>query len=517
MKKLLIAFVFIASIGCWFTCNANSSIVSEATDSTYAQVALDLVKEDYNDATNNVLYYHSCVKDNAINIIIDPNPESNWFRKYIIYRVSFVPNLEIIESKSNQSIPNYELYRYDEDDKSVNQPHRAVGDDDSKPTTPIPVVSSNPTTYGIIISGGCYLNANYSRYYNDCKTFYDVLRYNYSVPRQNIVLCIADGPNPEHDISSLYNYATWSTPIYWNNDETQDLMYPATIAGIERAFGQLAKTMTVKDDLIIFVTDHGDSDAYTSQSVILTWTGEEDDFEILYPGELAMLISKINRRYVHVVMGQCYSGGFVDRLKTCCTTIATACAEDEVSFGRVRGYNDNTCFDEFLHHWSDAFVPRRDKSLPGDYNNDGYVTMKEAFEYAQRNDRYVNGVFNDSPSNTETPKYYEKTPLYSSKYGLFPRTSGGLSNSSEDELQGTTITQPNSNTLAVRLPHPLGKFDCTLQVRSLWTGDVIGNSKLESDVLDYEFSIPDSVGNCLTITIQTDEGEIVYRRKILTR
>lgn len=105
----------------------------------------------------------------------------------------------------------------------------------------------------------------------------------------------------------------------------------------------------------------------------------------------------------HLVMGQCYSGGFISGLQGVKQrTISTACSSFEVSYPT----SDNQ-YDEFLYHWTAAIAGQYPggSSANADANNDGIITVREAFNYAQTND-----------TMPETPQFYE----YKSPFGNIP-------------------------------------------------------------------------------------------------
>ena len=90
-------------------------------------------------------------------------------------------------------------------------------------------------------------------------------------------------------------------------------------------------------------------------------------------------------------MEQCYSGGFVPHLAKQGRTIATACSATELSWSGPTIY-----YNEFVYHWIAAVAGHTPSGsiVNADYNNDGYISMKEAFDYAKSKDKA-----------NETPQY----------------------------------------------------------------------------------------------------------------
>lgn len=68
------------------------------------------------------------------------------------------------------------------------------------------------------------------------------------------------------------------------------------------------------------------------------------------------------------LLGQCYSGGFIDKLEGRSRLVMTACDWNEVSYATVNGN-----YDEFLSHFCHAL-------------GRGAATFQEAFDYARKND-----------------------------------------------------------------------------------------------------------------------------------
>ncbi len=94
-------------------------------------------------------------------------------------------------------------------------------------------------------------------------------------------------------------------------------------------------------------------------------------------------IKKIHSDDINIVMGQCYSGGFVTPLNNVGRVITTACGANEVSYAHA-----GAIYDEFVYHWTAAVYGEDPYGNPvnADSNNDGYVTMAEAYNYATIHD-----------------------------------------------------------------------------------------------------------------------------------
>ena len=148
------------------------------------------------------------------------------------------------------------------------------------------------------------------------------------------------------------------------------------------------------DHLFLFVIDHGGTTDYNTHSYICLWNNES-----LFDHELATLLNPFTQKYVNVnvVLGQCFSGGFIDDLSKIGCVVASASTGNESSWGCA-----DIPYDEFVYQWTSAINGANHKGIKiyPDTDNNGRITMEEAFTYAKDHDR----------CNDEHPQYIS-TPL----------------------------------------------------------------------------------------------------------
>lgn len=235
--------------------------------------------------------------------------------------------------------------------------------------------------YAVIISGGGDVYNNHVRYWNDCSAVYQTLKNN-GFTQNHIYVAMSDGTNPAWDLrTGEYSYI--SSPLDLDGDNINDIQYPADYDHIEMIFDSLAGIMSSDDDLFVFVTDHG-GHIYGNMSYIVLWNGGT-----LHDYAFAQMIRRINARTINIVMEQCYSGGFVDDLRGMENlVITTACAANEKSYA-MSMYS----YDEYIYYWLTAvngtppfclypyYAPLPMMGNP-DSNQDGYISMGEAYQYA---------------------------------------------------------------------------------------------------------------------------------------
>ena len=113
-----------------------------------------------------------------------------------------------------------------------------------------------------------------------------------------------------------------------NSPQTVDELPMATVSSIEQALQTLAARMDKNNDvLLVFMTSHGSAD-YTLQ---LNHQG------LSLPGlsaqYLAQIAAETGIQYRVFIISSCYSGGYIEHLKSRTTLVMTAADADRKSFG----------------------------------------------------------------------------------------------------------------------------------------------------------------------------------------
>lgn len=184
-----------------------------------------------------------------------------------------------------------------------------------------------------------------------------------------------------------------SQPLDLDNDGVDEIKLAATKANVKNTLGTLANKLNKDDHLFIFVIDHGGTDDNNTNSYICLW-----NYESLYDYELATMLEPFTSKFVNVnvVLGQCFSGGFNDNLKKVGCVVASASTGSESSWAC-----SDIPYDEFVYQWTCAVneATHRNVSVKSDADNNGRVTMEEAFDYAKTHDR----VSKEHPMYISTP------------------------------------------------------------------------------------------------------------------
>jgi len=239
--------------------------------------------------------------------------------------------------------------------------------------------------YAVIISGGIDHTRNWERYWNDCSAIYSTLVNVYDYLDDHIYVLISDGTDPADDMQ-LNDFTFQSSPLDLDGDGDNDIQFSATSANITNVFNTISGILDSDDYLFIFSTDHGGQDS--GDDVFLCLWGENMD-----DNDFATEVNKVNAGDISIVMEQCHSGGFISDLSDEGRVIATACTADENSWAMPPDYTYN----EFVLHWTSAVAGQDPDGNPidADSDNDGFVSMLEAFEYAEAEDTRTG----------ETPQY----------------------------------------------------------------------------------------------------------------
>ena len=240
--------------------------------------------------------------------------------------------------------------------------------------------------YAVIVNGGRNKLTNHERYWNDCAFLYRTLRHTYHIPQRNITVLMSDGGAKEDDMIRADGWGFRSSPTDLDGDGLSDVDYPAKREILVSVLYDLSKKLTTDDHLFLFIVDHGGSTDHQSDSFIWLWNDEQmEDYA------LALLLRLFNVASMNILMGQCYSGGFMEELAREGRTMSTSCCGNEQSWA-----SPNHKYDEFVYHWICAINGADETGNPinADANNNGEVSMAEAFEYARNHDRA-----------NETPQY----------------------------------------------------------------------------------------------------------------
>lgn len=261
--------------------------------------------------------------------------------------------------------------------------------------------------YAVLINGGRNRLTNHERYWNDCAFLYRTLRNTYRVPKRNITVLMSDGGTIGEDMLRDDGRGFLSSPIDLDGDGQLDIDHPATQQVVTQVLVNLSRKLRTDDHLFIFVMDHGGKNEQEDEPFIWLWSDEKLDAY-----SLASLLGLFRVASVNILMGQCYSGGFIPYLKEEGLIIATACSGNEQSW-----VCPDRPYDEFVYHWTCAMNGADELGNPvhADSDGNGQVSMAEAFHYAKEHDRVY-----------ETPQYASWPESLGEQWTIASSLSGEL-------------------------------------------------------------------------------------------
>lgn len=323
-------------------------------------------------------------------VFVDEEPGSGWEHpcKYV-YLTRVQGNAEIKHSIVDSVCPPTNITL-----RPIHKPNRYGANATMKPVVEKDL-SNEPNeaaghTYAVILNGGMSPTSNKEHYWNDCSFIYKTLRNRYEVPKANIKVIMSDGTDEGADMDPIVGNEYISSPLDLDGDGQPDIEYAATKENLQQVLSELAQKLTDNDHLLLFVTDHGGIDkTRNNKTYMYLWNNVK-----LYPEDLAAYLEPINAGFVSIVMGQCYSGGFIEALKDTNRIIATASSATEMSFRSI-----TVPFNEFLYHWTSALNGY--DAFGNEVDGGEALPIVDAQLYAAKHDFYAN---NGTKRAKETPQ-----------------------------------------------------------------------------------------------------------------
>ncbi|HWR14610.1 MAG TPA: hypothetical protein VN577_07260 [Terriglobales bacterium] len=241
--------------------------------------------------------------------------------------------------------------------------------------------------YALLYSGGVNAVKAYTRYWNDLKFMYLTLRSKYGFSDDNIVVVYKGGTGEDSDIT---------------------VDYAASPAGFNDAIKYLRSKMTVKDDLFIFVTNHGggyhdsscgetpanrggradvipgdeiNANAWDEATYYYNQTSND-----VFDDDFVNTINSLSFGKMVALFEQCFSGGFLRDLRGHNRILISAATDAQYSWAMDPDYK----YDTFSYHFTSALNNADDAGTAlttnPDTNGDGNVSILEAFLYAKSKD-----------------------------------------------------------------------------------------------------------------------------------
>ena len=387
MKQKLLFLILV--LCAWLPMTAQTTPLIHVTQAD----ALDYAKQLFKDVDADYFAIENGTSK-AWKIFVDPEPMRGWEHDCYLISVDkqapLFPKVLTVSIDSLRTPPSGNYI-------PVSVKNRYGDKSSSKPAVRKQTLTNDASiaaqrTYAIILNGGISLLSNHERYWNDCSFIYQTLVNRYGVPKDNIYPLMSDGTNPDFDIRcTAGGYMTQSLDLDFDGEN--EIKLAATKANVRSTLSSLASKMEKDDHLFIYVIDHGGTNDYNTNSYICLWGNES-----LYDYELAEMLTPFTSKLVNVnvVLGQCFSGGFIDNLTKTGCVVAAASKGSESSWACSK-----IPYDEFVYRWTCAVngADHLGQAIKADTDNNGRVTMDEAFLYAKRHD-----IKDEHPQYVSTPR-----------------------------------------------------------------------------------------------------------------
>lgn len=448
-KQFLLTFLLVIILTL-----SNSETSFAEYQSISREHAIQIAKQHFENS-DYVFSIFDNIEDDMWMFLIDTDPEKGWehdcFTIDIPKKVEDINYIPLSGPTKRTLPPNY-LYQplYPNKEKIISQTwenwNELNGFD-------IPINISE-RSFVVIISGGVEPMTNYIRYWNDCSYIYRVLTQRYGISKSNIYVAMADGTDPAVDTNTGRggdeNYISQNLDL--DGDGNEDIRFAATQNDLYKIFNDINNRLEEDDTVFIFVIDHGGNDhpfnGNPEDCYICLWNNER-----YFPSDINFYLEKYSKKNanLNLLLGQCFSGGFADCLTANGAVIATASNAYESSWAAP-----GLQFDDFVHHWTNA-INKQDfygNPINPDLNNDGCVSMQEAFEYAYNNDSHSIGHYEPTPGKIEHPQY-KSIPESIGEDLAFNRRVYAIDLYIKDDdcdsgiLPNTTFKVWNSNSIAI--------------------------------------------------------------------
>lgn len=263
---------------------------------------------------------------------------------------------------------------------------------------------SQGNIYALIVNGGGNVNLNSEYDWNDCAYIYNTLRITYGVPKKNIEVLFNDGGAPFADMLDSDDEMIDSNPDL-DGDGVKDVTGASTTDKFKNVVDSIAEKISDNDMFFLFLK--GPAERSNEDGTKLFFWGNEDiEYEIVTKNNLATMLQPILDRdcLKNIVLAYNYSGDYPAEFKKEGVFVTTACGKKQ-EMTRLHG---ESCYD-FPYLWISAInrVDPYGTNVGSDYNEDGYISMLEAF-----NNVYERRKF------TANPQYYSSSSKFANMLNM---------------------------------------------------------------------------------------------------
>ena len=236
---------------------------------------------------------------------------------------------------------------------------------------------------------------NELEFWNDCSYLYQVLLYDYNVPKSNITIHFGDGTDNQTLITpDNYSTSPCPVPFDFDTDGYDETVFPSNYPSIDSTFYALAENDSINvNHLFVFIVGNADEcgDIYLNNSY-------------LYPSILKESLSYREYPNTTIVMCSSRSGKYIDELAKTNTVVITATNK----YNYIQN-NPNYPYTAFGYAWINA-LNGRDFMTGGICGVSSPISMRTAYDNA-----ITSGTSGQSPQYMSIPSSWG-TRLYINQY-----------------------------------------------------------------------------------------------------
>lgn len=255
-------------------------------------------------------------------------------------------------------------------------------------------------TYAIIVGGGTNKYNNYEEYWNDCSFLYQTLVNRYKIPKSNIKVLLGSGSSSQPSMLKADFQSIMPMPMDLDGDGTDDINGASCFDDFDSAILQLASNPNIsKSHVCLFFMGEGGIDRDMSN--------QDDPYFCFYDfpaltdrldyATLTTELSYIPSQSFNIYFGLTNMDSFVSSFKAAYEGNITLSETPYVITGSTAEKCEDKPYHDFVYNWlcalneKDIHEPAPLHPTPviydpqshfSDSNGDGFVTMQEAYNYA---------------------------------------------------------------------------------------------------------------------------------------
>ena len=242
--------------------------------------------------------------------------------------------------------------------------------------------------YVVILGGGTN-----TFLWNECVQAYQFFVYEKGYQKSHIYVA--------YDTKDLLD-GKYNVPLDLDFDGQKDIQYELNNETVSSIFNNIASKITKNDNFVLFIATHGGDNAACINQYSSSCTMDYANF---FKKEL----NKIKAKHIYVLSGSCHGGAMIEHLKVGDgnrTIITSTSANKTANAGALGGMFLCQFFPAAAGYDTDSAKKIKSDSI--DIDNDGKISVEEAFVYARDHDGSAKASVKNE-SWYESPRFWSST------------------------------------------------------------------------------------------------------------